>query len=270
LSFIALALSGCTVEQKLASSFVKTGINDEFIILNPDFLFKYNLKTYEVPGIDSLDESTKDSLLLANSLFLKDINDEEIIDEFVSSFIKTLKTYNVRSYPENYLDTFLAIGRKAVILNFAQFSLEEYVHPYSTEEFVDYEVIVIDNIDLNALNYNIWLELSHLNSEGEQKVLFTSDYLLDNIDGTLKQYLFTGEMQFDYTIDTTTPARIHKFASDFGKTTAGYLYDYYLNQYIGENLPVDYGYERYYYHYDPKKPKPYPADPEDRFIELKK
>lgn len=268
LVFVVVNLSGCTIEQKLANYFTKATVVDEFIVLKPDYLLKYNLKTYELPGIDSLDEASKDSLLLSNSLFLKNIDDTALINAYVTNFISTLETYKLKIYSENYLDTFMAENREAVILNISQFSLEEYVHPYSSEEVVDDEVIVIGDIDLNALNYNVWLEISYLNSEGDQRVLFASDYILDNVNGTLKQYLFTGEMRFDYTIDTITPERIYKFASDFGKTTGGYLYDFFLNKYIEENLPEDYPYERYYYHYDPAWNKPYPVDPADRFIEL--
>jgi len=270
LALLSIFLSGCSIEQKLASAFIETGISDEFIVLAPDYLLKYNIKTYEIPEVDSLDETVKDSILLEKSLFLKDVRDAEVLDAYITNFIKTLKTYGIKVYPENHLDTFLAAGRKAVILNIAQFSLEEYVHPYSTEEWVDDELIVIDDIDLNALNFNVWLEISHLNSEGDQKVLFGSDYIFDNLNGTLKQYLFTGEMRFDYTIDTITSERIYKSAADFGKTTGGYLYDYFLNNYIGENLPEDYPYDRYYYHYDPARGRAYPIEPEKSLVEVKK
>lgn len=263
-------LSGCTIEQKLANDFTDMTIEEEFLVLQPDYLLKYNLKTYEIPGIDSLDALSRDSVLLNNSLFLRELNDKEIISAYTASFIKALKTYNIKISPENFLDTLLKNKHKAVILNIAQFSIEEYVHPFSSEEYIDDEVIRIGDIDLNALNYNIWLEISYMNTEGDQKVLFASDYLLDDVNGTLKQYLFTNEMRFDYTIDTITPGRIYKFSADFGKTTAGYLYDFLMNRYIGEHLPEDYPYDRYYYHYDPAKGRPYPIDPEKRFIEIKK
>lgn len=270
LSLLLLLLGGCTIEQKLAMSFVESGIKDEFILMKPDYLFKYNLKTYEIEGLDSLDDNLKDSLLLEHSLFLRHIDDSTLIARFTEGFLGGLRKYNLSVYPENYLDTFLASGSVANILHLAQFSLEEYVHPYSTEEVVDEEVIVIDNIDLNAINFNIWIELSALNYQGNQRVLFATDYMLDDLEGMLKQYFFTGEMSFDYTIDTIRLEQVYKFAGEFGGRSAGYLYDYFLNRYITENLPRDYQFERYYYHFDPARNRVYPVDPAESLIELRK
>jgi hypothetical protein len=164
----------------------------------------------------------------------------------------------------------MASGRKALVINLAQFSLEEYVHPYSSDEAVDEEIVTIDDIDLNALNYNVWLELSLMNAEGSRKVFFASDFLMDNLEGVLMQYLFSGDMRYDYTIDTISMSQVYGFASKFGKEVAGYLYDYFLNTYIGNELPPDYQFERYYYHYDPEKRRIYPVDPAESLIELAK
>jgi hypothetical protein len=263
-------LSGCTLEQKLAQNYVQSGMKDDFILMKPEYLFKYNLKTYEIEGLDSLEESVKDSLLIDKSLFLKLIDDSTLIARFSEGFTAGLKKYNLNVYPENYLDTFLASGRVANILHLAQFSLEEYVHPYSREEMVDDEIIVIDNIDLNAINYNIWIELSALNYQGSQRVLFGTDFLTDGMEGMLKQYFFTGEMSFDYSIDTIRLEQVYKFAGEFGNKAAGYLFDYFLNRYITENLPRDYQFERYYYHFDPVRNRVYPVDPSESLIELRK
>jgi hypothetical protein len=265
-----LSMAGCTVEQKLATRFTQARIVDDFLLIEPDLVFKYNLKTYEFPGIDTLPEAARDSVMIANSLFLPDIDDSLFIRTYSDSFFKAIGSYGMSIYPENYLDTFLLTGRKAIIIHLAQLSLEEYVHPYESEEVINDEIVVIDDIDLNALNYNVWIELSYLNEEGRHQVLFGSDFLLDDLEGILKQYLFTGETRFDYTIDTITTSKIYAFAGEFGKKTAGYLYDYYLNRYVDENLPKDYQFERYYYHYDPEKKRAYPVDPANSLIELSK
>jgi hypothetical protein len=261
-------VTGCTLEQKLARSFVDLESPGQFLLLKPSFVFKYNLKEFEIPGIDTLDEYTKDSLLMEYSLFLKIISDSAIINEFAESFSATLESYGAKVLPENAIDTLMENGGTPHILNVAQFSMEEYIHPYSTEELVYDEIIVIDGIDLNAINFNVWIELGRMNTEKNNKVLFASDYLLDNINGTLKQHLITGNMSFDYTIDTITLPRIYMSARQFGKITAGYLYDYLMNSYIAENLPEDYPYERLYYHYDAARKLVYATRDEKRFLEL--
>jgi hypothetical protein len=268
---VALAiflLTGCSVEQKLARSFVDTGKPAEYLYLRPAIILKYNLKAFEIPGLDTLEGYRKDSTLFENSLFLKSIKDSLLIEQFTTGFIKTLESYGARVVLENSIDTLMKKEGSPYVINIAQFSLEEFIHPYSSEETVYDEVVVIDGIDLNAINYNLWLELSHMNTEKKNKVLFLSDYLLDNMKGTLKQNLLTGKYSFDYTIDTITPAQIYEFAQWFGKKCATYLFDYLMNDYIGENISEEYPYERYYYHYDPQRNSFYPIGEEDRFIEL--
>lgn len=264
----ALLLTGCTLEQKLAREFVKLEEPVRIFILEPEFVFKQNLKEFEIPGIDTLDETSRDSILLENSLFLKDISDSALIGVFISGFSKTLESYKIEVIPEKDVDSLMVNGGTPFIINVAQFSLEEYIHPYSSEEMVYDEIIVIDGIDLNAINYNIWMELGRMNTEGSNRVLFASDFLLDELNGTIRQHLLTGNLSFDYTIDTINTPRIYEFARNFGKTTAGYLYDYLLNTYIGENLPENYPYEPYYYHYDPARRLILISDDDKRFIEL--
>ena len=265
--FIIL-MTGCTLEQRLAKTFVNDVKPGQFFLMKPSYVLKYNLKDFEIPGIDTLDAIMKDSLLLANSLFLQSVSDSVLIEEFIGSFKKTLESYGAKVLTENAVDTLMENGGTPYILNIAQFSLEEYIHPYSSEEIVYYEVVVIDGIDLNAVNFNIWLELGRMNTEKNNKVLFASDYLLDDMNGLFKQNLMTGKMTFDYTIDTISIPGIYKFARQFGQVTAGYLFDYLMNNYVGENLPPDYPYERYYYHYDLKRNYIYSIDRKDSFIEL--
>lgn len=263
-----ILLTGCSVEQKLARSYVTTGKPIEFLLLRPTVILKYNLKDFEIPGIDSLVGFVKDSTLLANSLFLKKINDSVFIDQFTAGFVKELESYGARVMLENSIDTLMEKEGNPYVVNMAQFSLEEYIHPYKSEEDVYDEVIVIDGIDLNAINYNLWLELGRMNTEKKNKILFASDYLLDNLNGTLKQNLLSGKYSFDYTIDTITIPQVYDFAGRFGRKTAVYLFDYLMNDYIAQNLPENYPYNRYYYHYDPQRKVFYPIGDEDRFVEL--
>lgn len=261
-------LTGCSVEQKLARSFVNAGKPEEYLLLRPTIILKYNLKEFEISGLDTLEGYRKDSTLLENSLFLKSITDSLLIEQFTSGFIKALEGYGARVALESSIDTLLEKEGNAYIVNIAQFSLEEYIHPYTSEEVVYDEVVVIDGIDLNAINYNLWLELSHMNTEKKNKVLFASDYLLDNMKGTLKRNLLSGKYSFDYTIDTITMTQVYEFAHWFGKKSATYMFDYLMNDYIGENISEEYPYERYYYHYDLQRNSFYPVGEEDRFIEL--
>jgi hypothetical protein len=267
-SFV-LILTGCTLEQRLAKSYVKSGLTDPFYLLEPSVLFKANLKEYEIPGLDTLDAFKKDSLLLENSLFLRTVNDSILIGNFMEGLRGGLKKYEVVVLPEKEVDSLMLNGGHSYIVNIAQFSLEEYIHPYSQEEWIYDEVLVIDGIDLNALNYNVWVELNRLNSEEQIQVLFMSDYLLDEVDGMLKTNLVTGKMSYDYTIDTISDARIYGFARQTGERAAALLFDYLMNSYVSENLPEEYPYEALYYHYDPVRNLLYAIGEEDRIMQIR-
>jgi hypothetical protein len=268
LAVFFLMITGCSLEQKLAKTFIEEARPKQFFLLKPSYVFKSNLKEFEIPGIDTLDDLTRDSLLMDHSLFLKLISDSVLIEEFTDSFKRTLESYGTEVFPEDAVDTIMENGGTPYIVNIAQLSLEEYVHPYSSEEMVYDDVVVIDGIDLNAINYNLWLELGRMNTEKSNKVLFASDYLLDDLNGNLKQNLLSGKITFDYTIDTITTYRVYEFARRFGRVTASYLFDYLMNYYIEENLPLDYPYEKLHYHYDPARKIVYIINPDEGFIEL--
>jgi hypothetical protein len=268
LALLLILLTGCSVEKKLGKAFLESGKPTEYLLLRPSIVFKYNLKEFEIPGADTMESFRKDSLLFENSLFLKVLSDSLLIDQFTDGFGKMLESTGARVIPESSIDTLMEKEGTPYVINIAQFSLEEYIHPYSNEEVVYDEVIVIDGIDLNAINYNVWLELGRMNTEKKNKILFMSDYLLDSMSGTLKQNLLSGKMSFDYTIDTITMPQIYEFARRFGAKSAQYLFDYLMNNYIGDYLPENYPYERYYYHYDPQRHLMYPVGEEDRIIEL--
>jgi hypothetical protein len=267
-SVFIFLLSGCTLDHKLAKNFVKNEFHDSFYILQPAFIFKYNLKDFEVPGVDTLDQVARDSILLERSLFLKEINDSLLVHEYIQGLTDGLGKYKAKIILEKEVDTLMTNGGKSYIINIAQFSMEEYVHPYSEEEYIYDQLMLIDGIDLNALNYNIWLELGRLNTEEKNKVLFMSDFLLDDVSGMLKTNLVTGKMSYDYTIDTISMDRVYAFAKKTGEVTASLLFDYLMNTYVKENVPKDYPYEILYYHYDPVKHYIYPVDEQDRIIEL--
>lgn len=267
-SLPALMLSGCTLEQRLASSFVKNDKPADIYLLQPSLIYKYNLKEFELPEADGLDKYRKDSLLFANSLFLKEVDDSLVIGRMIAGMTEQFKQAGIHVIPEERVDTLMHNGGSPIIVNLAQFTLEEYIHPFSSEEDVYDETVVIDGIDVNAINYNLWVELGRMNTETKNRVLFVSDYLTDEISGTIKQYLFTGKLSFDYTIDTITQPDIGEFAYQFGGLAARYIFDYLMNNYIGENLPEDYPYERYYYHYDTERKLIYPVGDDERVIEL--
>lgn len=263
-----LLLSSCSVEMKLGKEFRENWNDTVVLLFTPDYVFKNNLKTYLVPDLDSMPEAVQDSILIEYSLFLKDIADSTVISGFENAFKERLVQSGFKVLEESDLDKFLVEQRRGILVNFAQISLEEFVHPYSFDYEMSGEYLTVSDIDLNAVSFNLWLEVSQLNSENHHKVLFASDFTTDQVEGYFRQFIFSGEVKFEYSIDTLTVPQIYTFVDGLGKKYADYLYDYFLNNYIRENVPEDYPVELRNIHWNPESRIFQMNDRSGRFIEL--
>ncbi len=262
-------LSSCSVEKKLGKEFNETRSDSLVLVLSPDYLFKNNLKTYLVPGLDTLPEYVQDSLLLDNSLFLKQLSDTGILNEFNRNFVERLKEYHFTVLEEPALDSFMTAGSTGLLVNIAQISMEEFVYPYSFDYNLVDESLTVDSIDLNAISMNIWIEVSHLNAVKKNKVFFASEFITDDLEGYFRQYIFSSEIQFEYSIDTITLQDIDSLSISMGKRCASYLYDFFLNLYIREHAPANLPYELRPLHWNPRRQAFEFVDPDNQFIELR-
>jgi hypothetical protein len=258
----------CSVEKKLGKEFRETWSDTAVIALTPSYIFKDNLKAYEFPSLDTLTAREQDSVLISNSIFLKDISDSAVISGFTSSFDKRLDKHGFRVLHEEDLDRFMTDHQNGILVNMAQITMEEFVHPYSFDYDLVGESLTVTDIDLNAISFNIWIEISQLNSEEENKVLFTSDFTTDELDGYFRQYIFTGNIEFEYTIDTLTLSEIYEFSERMGMRCADYLYDYFLNGYIRQNVSVNYPGEIKPIHWNLERRIFEFINPERQFLEL--
>jgi hypothetical protein len=265
--FIGL-LSSCSIEKKLGKEYRETMVDSVALVMMPEYVFKNNLKGYQFPGIDTLSQWEKDSILLTNSIFLKEFSDTAIIQEFKKNFIARISEYDYLVLEEPNLDSFLVTHTNGILVNIAQISLEEFVHPYSFGYDLMDESLTVKDIDLNAVSLNLWIEVSRLNATDKNKVFFTSDFITDDLEGYFRQYLFTGKIEFEYTIDTLSLAEINEFIARMGVRSADYLYEYFLNRYIQENIPQNYPIEIKPLRWDPEKNIFEFKDPSDQFIEL--
>jgi hypothetical protein len=260
--------TSCSVEKRLGKEYMEHRPDTVALLLMPDYLLKYNLKSYEFPGIDTLPQWQQDSILRTNSLFLKQMADSSVLTGFRENLKTRLQQYHIKVLEEQSLDTFLLVHHSGFVVNVAQISIEEYIFPYSFDYDLADEVVTVSDVDLNALNINVWVEISHLNSELKNKVLFASNSIFDDLDGYFKQYLFSGKLQFEYTIDSLTVPKVYTFTNEMGTTCGSYIFDYFLNNYIRENVPGNYPYDVQTLHWDPVKSIFEFIEPEKQFIEL--
>lgn len=244
-----LILTACYPEWKMSRSYIDSEPSIAILILPADYVFKKNLKIEEISDQDELNEWEQDSVLIANSLFLQDLSDSIFLETVVNSMLMEFEALGFTVYLENMLDSFLFVESPAYIFSIAQIELEEHYTVHKDQEtFNDY--IYYKNVDLNAISYNFWFELSELNDETENtKLLFASETINDVISGYFAKNMFSGEIKYKYNINELDMDIIYRYSDIFARRFAGYAYDYLMNAYLDENWPTNKK-RRYYMRYN--------------------
>jgi hypothetical protein len=232
----------------MAKSYIESEPDISILILPTDYVFKKNLKVDEIKVSENLSEWEVDSALMAYSFFLQLVSDSIFLEVFVNSMIREFEELGLKVYTDNSLDSFLFIKTPAYIFNIAQIELEEHytVHE-DQEDFGDY--VYYKNVDLNAVSYNFWFEVSELNNETEKrKLLFTTETINDVVFGYFAENLFTGAVKYKYRVNEIDIDIIYRYCTTFGRRYAGYTYDYLMNKYLDEHWPANKK-RRYYMQY---------------------
>ena len=236
------------------------------MVLPTNYVFKKNLKVEETEDIKDLDEMQKDSAMMANSAFLKNISDSIVLETFINSMIIEFEQLGFKVYTETQLDSFLFIKTPAYIFNIAQIELEEHYNVHEDkQDFGDYTYY--KTVDLDAISYNFWFELSELNDANEDtKLLYSSETINDVVYGYFAENMFTGGIKYKYNISEIDLDVIYRYCGVFGERNAGYAFDYLMNKYMIENWPPDKTH-RFYMQY---KRRNNTLDPtiNDKFMEL--
>jgi len=241
ITILMLQFTSCSPERRLANEFIKNNQPVSILLLAPDFSFKYNYKIPDIADFDSLPVHVQDSLLFYNSRLLQYIDDSTFFSNYLLGMATGLKSSGVNPYFSDSADSFLSTGSEALILNLAQLQFEEYYDSIGDEasfgevELYSYELFI------TAVDVSSWFELSMINNhDTSAAVLFTSNTLSDNFNGGFQYLPFSGEVKYNYTIDSLTTGFIYSSAYTLGNIYSGYLYDYLMNVYIQKNLPPDF------------------------------
>ncbi len=257
------ALQSCLPERKIANTFIQSP-NVINLLVNPtDFVYKYNHKGESIAGFDTLTPPQQDSLLWTESKYIQFVNDSTILENYMNAFIDELRSLGFNVYLNSAIDSFMTGKPQSYILNVAQLQLDEYLYPLQEEDaFLD--TIYYKQFNLNAVDFSCWFDLSKAGAANTRKVvLYATHTAFDSFDGRFFNDPFSGTVQYQYSIDSLQLKDVHDMAAYLGKKHAGYLYDFFMNQYIAKHLPegmkmMD------YYHYNRSRKSFSPAN-DDRF-----
>ncbi len=259
-------LFSCNPERKLAKAFVENNRSRSVVVLFPDFIFKTNQKTFILDSLNITDKTQSDSVLLANSLYLKDINDSLFLANFSLGFEKELSAFGFTVFEENGMVEFMEKDTNAFVVNVAQLELEESIYTHRDEELI-YDAHYYHDQDLNAVYVNAWIEITRVDeTTAEPNVYFATGVVTDDMEGQFTYDIFSGNINYVYNIDSLKIKDLYEGAYTLGRTYASYTYDFLLNHYLDKALPAG-DRSATYWRYDPYEQSFFPAY-DDRLVPL--
>jgi len=261
------AMLSCSIERKLANEFIQKADSISVLLIPPDFVFKTNLKNYQIGGFDKLGSAEQQQILYDSSIFLKNISDTFLISRFFSSMETTLRKFGIYTYSQDEIVEFMDVKNIAYQVTLAQLEMEEGIYPYRAEDVFFDTVLFYEDFDLEQVSLNCWFEISKLNDpKAVNNILYASDFLTDELEGRFTSNVFTGEVKFKYNIFSLEKEDVYTLAAREGEHYAGYIFDYIMNQYIYFNLP-DQNPPKTYLSYDHDAGVLFPAE-DRRFLFL--
>jgi hypothetical protein len=248
----------------LGKTFIESKPDISLLVLPTDYVFKNNLKRDEIGDTSSLTKGEIDSLLLAKSLFLKDVSDSIFLETFINSMITEFEKLGIKVFMETSSDSFLFFQSPSYILNIAQLQLEEGYNEFKDSDDFGGNTYYKSFLT-NAVTFNSWLEITQLNPKKEgRKLFFASETIADIVDGYFTENLLTGQINYKYQIMEIDLDILYHYCDVLGARYAGYTFDYFMNDYIATHFPA--GKRRnYYMHYNRQNNTLDPTS-EDRFI----
>ncbi len=244
-----LLFSSCSPERILARKYIGLSKGNGVMIVPSYELFKDNL-TLSFDSTIQYSQTQFDSIAWEQSCFIQHVSDSEFLTRFTNSMIAELTASGFDVYVDGSSDVFLSLPDPKWMVQIAQLELNEahrselyYVFSLENIEHPSYESFRVNKIDLSS-----WLEVSRTNA-GNKQVLFLEGYIEDDLKNALEFKMNEDATALFKTKDSLSVHDVYVMADDMGRKHAGFLFDYFMNEYIGENLPEGI-INRKYFHFD--------------------
>jgi hypothetical protein len=225
------------MERKLAQGFINNPPPVSIQLFSPDALYKYSHKGELIPGFDSLSSAQQDSALFYSSKYIQYIDDSIYLEKYVNSFIDELRSLGFKVFVEESIDTFLNNQPQSYLLTMSQVQLDEYSFPMEdSAEFGD--STFYKSFELNGVDASSWFEINKMNTPKPVKTILHSKFTAtDGFSGRFVLNGFSSDVLYKYKIDSLNVSDIYELATYTGRKHAGYLFDYFMNQYVSFHLP---------------------------------
>jgi hypothetical protein len=233
---LILLLVGCSPERKLARDYVKKHKGNGVLIVPLYELYKDNLSISYDSAVKYSPEQF-DSIAWVQSCYIQHVSDSLYLTTFTNSLINKLTADGYDVYVDGSTDVFLSLPDPKWVVQIAQLQLNEehnqnYYEMYSVETGEPFT----EGLRINQVSLSSWLEVSRTNSNNKQ-VLYLTGYIQDDIKRGINLSLMEGSVGLGQIRDSMNVNDVYRMASDMGQKHAELLFDYFMNDYIRENLP---------------------------------
>ncbi len=231
-----LLLSGCSVERQLARKYVKNHKHNGIMIVPLYEMYKDNLSI----SYDTLVEYSPeqfDSIAWAQSCFIQHVSDSIFLTRFTNSLIEELKASGFDVYVDGSSDLFLSLPDPKWVVQIAQLQINEdhrieYYDMYSSETGEHFE----EPYRINQVSLASWFDVSRANT-GIKQTLYLEGYIQDDFHTGIDFDLMQGSIGIYGDRDSIEINNVYQMADQSGKKHAELLFDYFMNDYIRDNLP---------------------------------
>lgn len=231
-----LLLAGCSPERKLARNYVNNHKGTGILIVPLYELYKDNLSISFDTAVKYSPEQF-DSIAWTQSCYIQHVSDSVYLTSFTNSMISKLNADGYDVYVDGSSDVFLALPDPKWVVQIAQLQLNEehnqnYYEMYSVETGEPFT----EGLRINQVSLSSWLDVSRANSNNKQ-VLYLTGYIQDDLKRGINLSLMEGSVGLGQIRDSMNVNDVYRMASDMGQKHAEMLFDYFMNDYIRENLP---------------------------------
>ena len=244
----AMLLTSCQTDLKLAKKYVAERTDIRAAVYFPE---RAEVKVEDNPQLDKKTE------------VLNGFSQDLFLDVMYAAYADAMLAYGVDVYvPDNIDDVQVDSTHWLVVLS--RLEVVGRVTEYEDYLFSDTDEFSYKH-PLNTVNVASWFEI---NDSVWLPVLYCEHNLIDNFDSRTDYSFWSGNLDYDYTIDTLTLEDVYNYAVYLGRLYAGYTYDYMMNDYVNTELKKRNALYQVQLRYDPYKKQLRYATDGDGFVEL--
>jgi len=243
-------LTSCSIERNLAHKYVHDHNGNGILIVPTYELFKDNLTI----GYDTAmhyNSTQLDSIAWAQSYFLKHISDSAFLTSFTNALIDELSSYGYDVYVDGGADAFLSLPDPKWIVQISQLQFSEEHNVFFGDEYNDSFSKKEAKYKWNKLLLDSWIDVNKVNTDA-QNLLYLNAYMQDDIKADVETVKKSNNFIQEVIIrDSLDIEDAYLMANLLGKKHAELLFDYFMNIYVCESLPLAVPYRKYF-HYNRK------------------